>query len=134
VVEDLRRTAGGRLHLQLPSTEAVLTTIDPDAFAILLRNLIENAMKHGASDQPIEVSLSSTALLQVVNAGPLVPPALLAQLSERFVRGPGQTEGSGLGLAIAAAIAQGVGARLLLASPAPGQADGFAVSVQFVPA
>ncbi|MDA7088296.1 HAMP domain-containing sensor histidine kinase [Pseudomonas sp. SA3-5] len=134
VVEDLRRTAGGRLHLQLPSTEAVLTTIDPDAFAILLRNLIENAMKHGASDQPIEVSLSSTALLQVVNAGPLVPPALLAQLSERFVRGPGQAEGSGLGLAIAAAIAQGVGARLLLASPAPGKTDGFAVSVQFAPA
>jgi two-component system OmpR family sensor kinase len=134
VVDDLRRTAGVPLHLQLPSMEAVLVTIDPDAFAILLRNLIENAMKHGASDQPIEVSLSSTALLRVVNAGPVVPPALLAQLSGRFVRGNSQAEGSGLGLAITAAIAQGVGARLQLASPAPGKADGFAVSVQFLPA
>ena len=134
VVDDLRRTAGVRLHLQLPSAEAVLATIDPDAFAILLRNLIENAMKHGASDQAIEVSLSSTALLRVVNAGPVVPPALLAQLSGRFVRGNNQAEGSGLGLAITKTIAQGVGASLLFASPAPGKPDGFAVSVQFLPA
>lgn len=134
VVDDLRRTAGVRLHLQLPSTQAVLVTIDPDAFAILLRNLIENAMKHGASGQAIEVSLSSTALLRVVNPGPVVPPALLAQLSGRFVRGNSQAEGSGLGLAITQTIAQGVGASLQFASPAPGQPDGFAVSVQFLPA
>ncbi|MDP3977754.1 MAG: ATP-binding protein [Pseudomonas sp.] len=134
VVDDLRRTAGVRLHLQLPSTPAVLVTIDPDAFAILLRNLIENAMKHGASGQAIEVSLSSTALLRVVNPGPVVPPALLAQLSGRFVRGNSQAEGSGLGLAITQTIAQGVGASLQFASPAPGQPDGFAVSLQFLPA
>lgn len=134
VVDDLRRTAGVRLHLQLPSTPAVLVTIDPDAFAILLRNLIENAMKHGASGQAIEVSLSSTALLRVVNPGPVVPPALLAQLSGRFVRGNSQAEGSGLGLAITQTIAQGVGASLQFASPAPGKPDGFAVSVQFLPA
>jgi two-component system, OmpR family, sensor kinase len=132
VVEELRRTAGERLHLSLPDTDPVLANIDPDAFAILLRNLIENALKHGASDQPVAVSLSASGLLRISNAGPLVPAAVLAQLSGRFVRGNSQAEGSGLGLAIATTIARGVGARLSLASPAPEQADGFAVSVQFV--
>jgi two-component system OmpR family sensor kinase len=132
VVEELGRAAGERLRLSLPGTNQVLSNIDPDAFAILLRNLIENALKHGASDQPVAVSLSNSGLLCISNAGPALPASVLAQLSGRFVRGNSQAEGSGLGLAIATTIARGVGASLSLASPAPGLPDGFAVSVQFV--
>lgn len=132
VVEELRRQAGERLQLELPASEQVLSVIDPDAFAILLRNLIENALKHGAVDQPVAVSLSNTALLRVVNAGPVVPPAVLAQLTGRFVRGDSQAEGSGLGLAIAATITRGVAANMRLLSPATGRTDGFEVAVQFV--
>jgi two-component system, OmpR family, sensor kinase len=132
VVEELRRTAGARLCLSLPDSGSVLANIDPDAFAILLRNLIENGLKHGATDQPVAVSLNASGLLCITNGGPLVSAAVLAQLSGRFVRGNSQAEGSGLGLAIATTIARGVGARLSLASPAPERVDGFAVSVQFV--
>lgn len=57
VVEEPCRQAGERLQLELPASEQVLSVIDPDAFAILLRNLIENALKHGAADQPVAVSL-----------------------------------------------------------------------------
>ncbi|NYT61024.1 two-component sensor histidine kinase [Alcaligenaceae bacterium] len=132
VVQDVRRTASAPIELTLPPTEPVLSMIDPDAFAILVRNLIENALKHGAPDSAIEVSLSSDALLKVVNAGAVVDAINLAQLTRRFVRGGSRAEGFGLGLAIASAIASGVGAEWTLASPATGKTDGFEVSVQFV--
>lgn len=131
VVQDLRRTARDRIELKLPLAESVLSLIDPDAFAILVRNLIENALKHGSRDNAVEVSLSSDACLTVVNAGDVVSGDDLAKLTRRFVRGDNPTEGFGLGLAIASAIAQGVGAELIFASPATGRADGFEAVVQF---
>jgi two-component system OmpR family sensor kinase len=132
VVQDVRRTTSAPIELILPPAESALSMIDPDAFAILVRNLIENALKHGAPNCVVEVSLSKDALLKVVNAGAIVEAADLAQLTRRFVRGGSRTEGFGLGLAIASAIASGVGAKWLLASPATGKKDGFEVSVQFV--
>lgn len=131
VADELSRNAPAQLRLSLPETDAVLCMIDADAFAILLRNLIENALKHGAAGQPVEIEMSADAQLRIVNAGPVVPAEVLAQLTGRFVRGGSQAEGSGLGLAIAATIAQGVGASLTLASPARGCADGFEATVQF---
>lgn len=122
--------ATARVALTLPATP-VHVMIDPDAFAILARNLIENALKHGATDQPVSVSLTAEGLLCVVNAGPVVPAAALSRLTGRFVRGDTTAGGSGLGLAIAATIARGVGATLTLASPARGRSDGFEAAVQF---
>ena len=132
VVHDLQRSSGMPIQLALPtSAKPVRALIDPDAFAILVRNLIENALKHGAADSAVEVSLSNNGLLRVVNAGALVPAADLAQLTQRFVRGNSWAEGFGLGLAIAATIAQGVGAELAFSSPATGRAEGFEAKVQF---
>ncbi len=131
VVQDLQRAANVPIELTMPPSGAVLSLIDPDAFAILARNLIENALKHGAPDCAIEVDLSENARLNVVNAGAIVPAADLAQLTGHFVRGGSRAEGFGLGLAIASTIAQGVGADLTFASPARGRPDGFEVTVQF---
>ena len=132
VVQDLQRAARVPIELTLPPTGSVFSLIDPDAFAILSRNLIENALKHGAPDSAIEVGLSDSARLSVVNAGAIVPAANLAQLSGHFVRGGSRAEGFGLGLAIVSSIARGVGAELTFASPATGRDDGFEVAVQFV--
>ncbi len=132
VLDEMRASAAGRLRLAALPSAPVLATIDPDAFAILVRNLLENALKHGAADQPVDVSLSAAGLLRVVNGGAVVPAALLAQLGGRFVRGDTRAGGSGLGLAIAETIARGVQATLSLASPASDRADGFEVRVQFV--
>ena len=117
-------TDAGRLLTSLPDGP-VMAAIDPDAFAILARNLIENALKHGAAGQPVQVTLSTDGALAVRNAGPVVAPEVMAQLAQPFTRGATPAEGSGLGLAIARAIAAGSGGRLDLVSPAPGQADGF---------
>ena len=105
------------------------SAIDPDAFVILLRNLIENALKYGAADQTVEVSLTDQALLWVVNGGPAVPEPVLQRLTERFVRGHSEISGSGLGLAITKTIVQGVNARMKLVSPAAGRQEGFDVCV-----
>ncbi len=132
VVQDLQRAASVPIELTLPPTGSVLSLIDPDAFAILARNLIENALKHGAPGCAIEVGLSDGARLTVVNDGAVVATDDLAKLTGHFVRGGSRAEGFGLGLAIVLTIAESVGAELTIASPATGRTVGFEASVQFV--
>ena len=130
VVEDLDRQAGGgRVLLRLPD-RPVMSDLDPDAFGILCRNLVENALRHGDPHAPVEVTLDPDATLRVANDGPVLPPEVLARLPERFQRGQTPLGGSGLGLAIVAAIAERTGARLELASPRPGAATGFAAALR----
>ena len=132
VVQDLQRATSVPIELTMAPTGSVFSAIDADAFAILARNLIENALKHGAPGCAIEVGLSEGARLTVVNEGAVVSADDLAQLTGHFVRGGSRAEGFGLGLAIVSTIAHGVGAELTLASPATGRAGGFEASVQFV--
>lgn len=48
VVEDIARTATpDRIALTLPEMP-VMSDLDPDAFGILCRNLVENALRHGS--------------------------------------------------------------------------------------
>ncbi|MBS7792670.1 two-component sensor histidine kinase [Roseococcus sp. SDR] len=114
----------------MPEGGAWLSGMDADAFAILARNLIENALKHGAADQPVSVLLDEDGLLRVSNAGPVVAPETMARLKRPFERGESRAHGSGLGLAIAEAIAVGAGTGLELFSPVPGRASGFEARVR----
>ncbi|MFM0410183.1 ATP-binding protein [Paraburkholderia dipogonis] len=130
VVDDVRRIArSNELALSLPD-EPVLSRIDQDAFAILARNLIENAVKHGTDATAVRIMLTSGGTLSVRNRGPVVPSETLARLSQPFERGATTAKGSGLGLAIVNAIAQAAGARLTLGSPAAGMPDGFEAVVE----
>lgn len=130
LVDDFQRTSASPVELSLPDDGPVMAAIEADALAILLRNLIENALTHGQPDSPVEVSLNATGRLRVVNAGPVVPGAELARLTERFQRGGSPAGGSGLGLAIVRAIAEGAGAELTLMSPAADRSDGFEARLQ----
>ncbi|MBR9858002.1 MAG: two-component sensor histidine kinase [Gammaproteobacteria bacterium] len=135
VVEECRRAFAGRtLQLSVPEQTPVFTTLDVDAFAILVRNLLENALKYGDEQQPVMVSLSPTGVLRVSNGGPVVPAVILTGLTARFARAPGTYSsakaGSGLGLAIVDAIARGAGTSLTLHSPASNRQDGFEAVVQ----
>ncbi len=130
VADDAARTAGqDRIALKLPC-QPVMSDLDPDAFGILLRNLIENALRHGEEDHPIEVTLSPDAVLAVANDCPVVPAETIARLTARFERGSSKREGSGLGLAIVAAIAERLGSELILHSPRPGHNRGFEAAVR----
>lgn len=74
----------------------------------MLRNLVENALRHSPEDSEIVIRLTATAgqlQLEVLDAGPGADPSLLGELSQRFVRAnQHDTGGSGLGLAIVAHI------------------------------
>lgn len=127
VVDEFHHSATLPLQLDLPEGSPVMSTLDQDTFAILVRNLIDNALKHGAADQPVNISLTAGGVLRVINSCPVIPPERLQYLLGRFVRSATDAPGSGLGLAIADAIATGIGATLTLRSPATGRLDGFEV-------
>lgn len=125
IVEDIGRTDGpGRIVFSL-AERPVMSDLDPDAFAILCRNLIENALRHGDPAAPVEVTLSPDGTLTVANDGPSLPPEVLARLTDRFERAGTSGGGSGLGLAIVDAIAKGSQGELQLRSPIPGRTGGF---------
>ncbi len=129
VVDEVGRQPGARGRIELSiAPDDMPSDLDPDAFAILSRNLIENAVRHGDPDTPVKVALSS-GFLEVENRGPVVPAERLAELTRPFERGPTDAEGSGLGLAIASAIGRGAGLTLEFASPVPGTEDGFQARV-----
>lgn len=112
--------SGDRVALTLPEAPA-LSTLDPDAFAILARNLMENALRHGDPAAPVSVTLEAAGVLRVVNAGPVMPAASLS--------GDRPAAGAGLGLAIAHAVARGARLGLTLRSPASGRAGGVEAAV-----
>ncbi|MDP3409839.1 MAG: ATP-binding protein [Bosea sp. (in: a-proteobacteria)] len=128
VLHDL--SAEGAVAVALPPVGRFVSTLDMDAFAILARNLIENALKHGDASQPVRVALTDDGRFSVVSPGPVLEPAILAAVTQRFVRGTTMAEGAGLGLSIVQAIAQGVGGEIAFISPATGQAGGLEVVVR----
>jgi len=77
------------------------------ALSMAVHELCTNAIKYGASDKPVEVTVSPRdrdAILIVRDHGPGIPPEHLPRLTERFYRvdaGESRAKGStGLGLAI----------------------------------
>lgn len=93
---------------------------DAQAMTVLLRNLLDNAIKYVPSGGRVDVGwLQSDGqrALVVEDSGPGIPAQERERVLQRFVRGPGaggMAGGSGLGLAIVQAIAQRFGAKLLL--------------------
>lgn len=129
VIDDIARTGSAiPVTLSLPDGP-VMSDLDPDAFGILCRNLVENALRHGSDASPVEVVLRSDGQLIVANEGPVVPRDALARLTARFERAGAGTDGSGLGLAIVSAIADKIESPLLLRSPRPGSSSGFEASL-----
>jgi len=90
----------------------------------LLRNLVVNAIKHGAEHSPIRVALrgaDTEVTLEVRNCGPEIDPAVWSDLFEPLSRGAehggrGSLGGLGLGLFIVREIARGHGGEVSVRS------------------
>jgi two-component system sensor histidine kinase QseC len=79
---------------------------EPALISALLRNLLDNALRHGAPGSTVTLRMAADAI-EVLDEGPGVPAAELARLGDRFYRPPGAQEGgSGLGLSIVRRIAE----------------------------
>ena len=113
---------------------------DPGQLEQLLRNLIDNALKYGAEDQPVTVTVeprdSGLARLAVSDRGPGIAPEHLPHLTRRFYRtDPGRSRasgGTGLGLAIVKHIAERHGGTLDITSTV-GQGTSAAVQLPLLP-
>jgi two-component system phosphate regulon sensor histidine kinase PhoR len=110
---------------------------DPTQLEQLLRNLIDNALKYGAPDQPVTVSVAAPQgrggpVLSVADRGPGIAPDHLPHLTRRFYRtDPGRSRasgGTGLGLAIVKHIVERHRAQLDIASTL---GEGTTLSVAF---
>ncbi|WP_275788059.1 histidine kinase dimerization/phospho-acceptor domain-containing protein [Pararhizobium gei] len=102
-----------------------------DAFAIVLRNLIENALLHGQPGEPVSVRLQKGGIVRIVNAAPRLSPDELIAIRKRFGRGNAIARGSGLGLSIAERLLQQMHVRFDILSPATGRSDGLEVVMRF---
>jgi two-component system, OmpR family, phosphate regulon sensor histidine kinase PhoR len=109
IIDGLRPRAaesGVVLTLDAPAEEVVVTG-DRDELLRALENLIENAIRYGASGGRVEVTVGARgaeAYASVRDHGPGIPAEHLPRLTERFYRADAaasrQTGGTGLGLAI----------------------------------
>ncbi|MEK8050989.1 sensor histidine kinase N-terminal domain-containing protein [Ideonella sp. DXS22W] len=98
-----------------------------------LSNLAHNALVHGMGPVTLEAAAEPGGgwRLGVVDAGPGLPPEVLARLGERFVKGRG-SRGAGLGLSMARAVAERHGGRL---QAGPGEGGrGLRVALHWGPA
>ena len=130
VVDGLEPLAGERevrIEIDLPA-EPVVIAGDREELLRLFENLIENALKYGASGGRVEVSLTQatspdgTAEVRVIvrDFGPGIAPEHLPRLTERFYRvdvGDSRAQGgTGLGLSLVKHILNRHRGRLLIES------------------
>ena len=122
--------------LEIVASEPVAVAGDRDELLRLIENLLENAIKYGASDAAdkrvlVDVSkVKDEAILSVRDYGPGIAPEHLPRLTERFYRvDAGQSRakgGTGLGLALVKHVAARHRGRLRIES-APGKGSTFFV-------
>ena len=82
-----------------------------------LDNLVDNALKHGGGDTPVELlarRIGEQLLIAVRDRGPGVPPAQRERIFDSFRQGEGADRGAGVGLALCRAVAQAHGGELRL--------------------
>lgn len=133
VVTDFQRASedAGRIRSRSALSAPMLREGTADAFAIVLRNLIENALLHGRTDEPVDIFLTAEGNVRIENGAAPLSEAELAAVRKRFSRGKTVAPGSGLGLSIAERLLAQMRASLVLTSPIPGRVDGFRAEIVF---
>jgi len=119
VIEDLLPLADERrIDLGVGELCDAQVPIEPFEFSILLKNLVDNAIRYTPADGRVDVSAlvdAGAIVLTVSDDGPGLAPEEHEKVFEPFYRQLGsQVEGSGLGLAIVKAILDRHGGSIVL--------------------
>lgn len=132
-VSDTHELALSRhIDLGLEAAPDLVVRGDRDALRVLVRNLVDNAVRYTPSYGSVHVCCLATdteAVLDVTDTGPGIAVADRERVFDRFYRRAAAEEsGTGLGLAIVKAIAERHGAHIVL-DEAPG--GGLRAAVHF---
>lgn len=112
VVADLQKTQAmpRKQQIDWQAPARLMSGLSPALAGVLLRNLLDNALRYSPEGATIRVELVQTGATgmrwMVEDSGPGMPPDAISKLGQRFYRvlGTGQT-GSGLGWSIVRRIA-----------------------------
>ncbi|MEM8902333.1 MAG: HAMP domain-containing sensor histidine kinase [Actinomycetota bacterium] len=111
--------------LRADITGPVIAEVDPDQVGRVLRNLLDNAIRHTPTGGTVEVRLcpgaEGRAEIEVLDEGPGFPAAMVEEAFQPSVSGGGSTRpgAEGLGLAIARGVVEAHGGAIA-ARPGPG--------------
>jgi len=124
IMADLWPQANARQqHLELTGKTRLRVAADDVQVGILVRNLIDNALRYTPDNGTVTVelgTLDNRPYLAVCDTGPGIPQELLQAVTERFRRAADQlTTGSGLGLSIVLELTERQQARLTLRNRQP---------------
>jgi two-component system, OmpR family, sensor kinase len=133
LVDEFRRRedVGDRLVVTAECPDEFIVQGELDVLGITLRNLIENAVRYGAPDEPIEIVIGRDRQIRLLNGGAVVSSETLETLKKPFVRGSSVGAGGGLGLAIVDSVMRQIGGSLTLISPVSGRVSGFEARLVF---
>lgn len=120
-----------RIRLKLELAETVRPTHgNPLLLQLMLRNLLDNAIRYSPENSQVTLSLDADAI-RVTDQGAGIAEQHLPRIRERFYRPAGQSEsGSGLGLAIVESVAALHGLQLAMFHTE----HGFCVQLSAAPA
>lgn len=136
VIAAIAPTALGKgVQLELADGEEVIVRGNSELLRILMRNLIDNAVRHTPAGTSVRINTGheqGACYLSVSDNGPGIPEQEHDKVFERFYRPLGtQASGSGLGLSIVKRIAEIHAATLHIAPQSDGR--GLRVTVVFNP-
>lgn len=105
VVSEVEESARSRdIAVHVTATANPMPVGDEAAIHVIVRNLLDNAIRYTPVGGRVRVEIDATAgfaVLRVIDSGPGIAPELRERLFQRFYRaGRNDREGSGLGLSI----------------------------------
>jgi signal transduction histidine kinase len=132
-IEALSPVAEARsITLELSTADRVRARGNPTAIGRVIRNLIDNAIRHAPDGSSVVIVISTErgATVRVVDEGPGFPRGFEARAFEDFTRADESrsrtTGGAGLGLAIARGLVEAHGGRIWI-EPSVGGEVAFAI-------
>jgi two-component system, OmpR family, sensor kinase len=133
-VADLLPIAAARVvDLGFARLEAVSVRGDATALAVMLRNLLDNALRHSPPGGRVDLYLyrdDDNVVVRIEDTGPGIVPADLERVFEPFFRGGRSAdEGTGLGLSIVRRIVDGFDGRITIENIALPERSGLRVTV-----